>query len=145
MGIGENKALIRRQFEHFNQRELDAAWELLSPSCFGETYTFEQYKQHDITLVNACPEGKYTILDMIAEGDKLAVMLSYTGTHTGEPIMGIPATGIKIDISGTRIVRIVDNKIAEMKATVDTLSFWQQLGVLPSLPEAIQAYNESQK
>ena len=138
-----NKELIHRQFEHYNQHELEAAWGFFAPSCFGETYTLEQQQQHDIMLFNGCPDAKYTITDMIAEGDKVSFMVYLSGTHTGGIFMGLPPTGKKIDINGTRVVRIADNKIAEMKTTVDMLTLWQQLEVLPSIMEAFQKYKET--
>ena len=91
----------------------------------------------------AFPDMKMTIVDMIAEGDKVAAVRHITGTHTGEPYMGIPATGKKVDATGTGIVRIADNKMVEHKGTPALLQILQQLGVLPTIPEAIQAYKEA--
>ncbi len=101
----------------------------------------DQNRQLDIMLFKAFPDWKMTLLDMIAEGDKVAVMINYTGTHTGEPIWGIPPTGKKINAKGNRIVKIVDNKIVEIKGTQDDML--RQLGVMPTWEEAIQAYKES--
>ena len=91
------------------------------------------------------PDMKMTIVDMIAEGDKVAAVRHITGTHTGEPYMGIPVTGKKVDATGTGIVRIADNKMLEHKGTGALLQILQQLGVMPTIPEAIQAYNDSLK
>jgi predicted ester cyclase len=143
MGIEENKEVVRRYCELYSQHDVDAANELLSPSCFEGDSGWEQNKQLDIMLVNAFPDIKMTISDMIAEGDKVAGIRTMTGTHTGEPFMGIPATGNKIDGESTLIVRIADNKVVEVKGTRDMLGFWQQLGVLPAIPEAIQAYKKA--
>ena len=143
MGIEENKALIHRLCELYSRHELDAASEIYSPGCFGGDFTWEQNKEFDIMLLNAFPDLKITILDMIAEGDKVACMPNVTGTHTGGPYMGIPPTGKKMDLKHTRIVKIVDNKIVEFKGTSDSLNGLQQLGVLPTMAEAIQAYNDS--
>ena len=82
---------------------------------------------------------------MLAEGDKVAYIVNATGTHTGGPFMGIQPAGKKVDCTNTWIARIVDNKIVEHKGTADFLNNLQQLGVLPAIPEAIQAYNDSLK
>ena len=143
MGIEENKELIHRLYELYNRHELDAAHELYSPDWHAGDFTLEQNKQFDIMSWNAFPDVKVTILDMVAEGDKVAYIVNVTGTHTGGPYMGIQPTGKKIDGTNTWIVRIVDNKIVEHKGTGDFLSPLHQLGVLPTIAEAIQAYNDS--
>lgn len=146
MGIEENnKELIRDLYQLYNRHDVDAANELFSPDFHIGDFTREQNKQLDNMLHSAFPDLKITILDMIAEGDKVAYVVNATGTHTGGPCFGVQPTGRKIDMTNTWIVRIVDNKIVEINGTGDTFSQFQQLGVLPSLPEAIQAYNDSLK
>ena len=143
--VEENKALISRFYELLNQRDVDAANELLAPSSFREGVTWEQNKQFDIMTFKAFPDMKMTIVDIIAEGNKVAVIRNMTGTHTGEPFMGIPATGKKMDSNSTFIVRIDNNKVVEVEGTRDFLGMWTQLGVLPSMKEFIQAYKDSLK
>ena len=146
MGIEENnKKLVHQFYELYNQHKLEAAWELMSPEWHSGDFTFEQNKQFDIMLINAFPDVKATILDMVAEGDKVAFIVNGKGTHTGGPYMGIPPTGKKIDMTNTWIVRVVDGKIMEHNGTGSFVVSLQQLGVMPTIPEAIRAYNESQK
>ncbi|HEY93401.1 MAG TPA: ester cyclase [Dehalococcoidia bacterium] len=139
----KNKELVRRYCELWSQHELDAANEIISPSCFRKDFTWEQNKQLDNMIFKAFPDVKMIIVDMIAEGDKVAAIRNITGTHTGEPYMGIPPTGKKLDITGTNIGRIVDNKIVENRGTSNQMGWWQQLGVLPSTEEIIKAYKDS--
>ena len=90
MGIEENnKELVHQFYELYNQHNLEAAWELMSPEWHSGDFTFEQNKQFDIMLINAFPDVKSTILDMVAEGDKVACMVNGKGTHTGGPYMGL--------------------------------------------------------
>ena len=148
MGIEENnKELIRRFYELYNQQELDATTELMSPDWVGPDgrSTREDSKRFDTMFINAFPDLQVTLVDMIAEGDKVAYIVNVKGTHTGGPYMGIPPTGKKIDGTNTWITRITDNKIVEHNGTGDFLTPLQQLGVAPSLPEILQAYNESLK
>jgi predicted ester cyclase len=145
MGIEENKEVVRQYFELLNQREPDAANELLSPDYNIGGYTREDNRQNDARVFKAFPDVKWTISDMTAEGDRVAFIDSVSGTHTGGPFMGIPPTGKKIDGTNTWITRITDNKIVEHNGTGDFLTPLQQLGVAPSLPEILQAYNESLK
>lgn len=49
---------------------------------------------------------------MIAEGNKVAVHWTFTGTHRGE-FQGIPATGKTISWTGIGIYTLMDGKIVE--------------------------------
>jgi len=94
--------------------------------------TLEENKQFDIMLHNAFPDVKCTILDMVAEGDKVAYIVNVTGTHTGGPFMDIQPAGKKIDMTNTWIARIVGNKITEHRGSGDSMRLLQQLGVIPT-------------
>ena len=55
---------------------------------------------------------KMTIDDLIAEGDKVVVRSTFSGTHKGE-FMGITPTGKKITTTAINIYRITDGKLIE--------------------------------
>ena len=74
----------------------------------------------------AFPDQHITVEFDVASGDKIAAQLHWTATHTGE-FVGIPATGRTIDVHGTGIFRIVDDKIAEVWVQEDFLGIYQQL------------------
>jgi predicted ester cyclase len=141
MGTEENKALVRKYFELYNQQDLDACDEITD--WFTEDYTRELDRQVNIIMFSAFPDLKYTVVDMIAEEDRVAIVRIMSGTHTGEPFRGIPATGKKVEEKAVIIVRIVDNKFVEGSYISDPSGFWQPLGVLPSFEEALQAYKEA--
>lgn len=50
---------------------------------------------------------------MVAEGDKVAVLWTFQGTHTGSGYEGLPATGTRVKVRGMTIWRIVDGRIVE--------------------------------
>lgn len=60
----------------------------------------------------AFSELNVEILDQVAEGDKVVTRKCITGLHTG-PIMGIPATGLKVKIDVMDIVRLENGQYAE--------------------------------
>ena len=143
MGIEENKALIRRFYELYSQQELDACDEIYADSCFSDNYTREYNRQLDIQIFKTFPDAKVTILDMVAEGDKVAYIRVISGTHTGEPFMGIiPATGKKVETRAAGFATIADNKVVGGNMVSDP-GLWQQLGVMPTWEEALQAYKEA--
>jgi SnoaL-like polyketide cyclase len=67
-----------------------------------------------------------------AEGDRVAVRWTGRGTHTGEPLMGVPASGAPVTARGVYLFRIVDGKIVEVWGNWDNLNVVQQLGGLPT-------------
>jgi hypothetical protein len=55
-----------------------------------------------------------------------------SGTHRG-PLLGIPATGRQVEISGILIDRVEDGLIVERWASWDLITMMQQLGLMPPL------------
>ena len=55
------------------------------------------------------------------------------GTHTGD-LMGIPATGKPVHVTGMDILRLENGKIKERWAEISALALMMQLGVIPSPP-----------
>ncbi len=135
MSTEENKALIRRVYEAVNQRNLTAFFELFTPDFVLRNGSMtiqglEAFKQIEGMLLTALPDLHYTIEDLIAEGDKVAVRLTATGTQHGA-FMGVPPTGKYTTVTESAISRIVGGKIAEHWSETDMLGLMQQLGVIP--------------
>jgi predicted ester cyclase len=84
----------------------------------------------------AFPDFRATILDQIAEGDKVVTRKVFTGTHLG-PLQGIAPTGRKVEIHVIDIVRVANDKIVEHWNCVDRLGLLAQLGALPQPAEAV--------
>ena len=140
MSPEENKALIRRAYEASNQGNLTAFFELFTADIVLhlESMTIqglEAFKQLQAMLLTAFPDFHFTVEDVLAEGDKVAVRLTASGTHQGV-FMGIPPTGKHWTTTEIAINRIVGGKIAEHWANRDMLGFLQQLGVIPQMGEA---------
>lgn len=72
----------------------------------------------------------FTIEDVIAEGDRVAVRWTNSGTHVGE-FAGIPATGRTFTIAGIDIYRVEGDLLAEHWHVIDQLAMLGQLGLLP--------------
>lgn len=72
----------------------------------------------------------FTVEEIVAEGEKVVVRWTNSGTHVGE-FFGIPATGKSFQIAGIDIHRLKDGKLAEHWHVVDTFAMLQQLDVLP--------------
>jgi steroid delta-isomerase-like uncharacterized protein len=144
MSAEENKALVQRAADAFNQGDMAAVDQLFAPD----------YVDHDRSRAGlppgpegiklawgmfraAFPDLQITIEEMIAEGDKVAVRAVGRGTHQGE-LMGIPPTGRSVTVALMDINRIADGQLVERWGETDMLGMLQQLGVIPA-PEQTPA------
>ena len=71
-------------------------------------------------------QNKVVFGRFVAEGDRVAGLLTARGTHIGL-FMGIPATGSQVEFRTMDIFRIADGKIAEHWAMPDQFALRQQL------------------
>jgi len=137
----ENKTLVRRiTDEIWNQGTLDVADEIIDASYVGHGFGVELppgpegYKQFVSIYRTAFPDLQFTTEDQVAEGDKVVTRWTARGTHKGE-LMGIPATGKQIVVTGIDIFRISSGKVVEEWVNWDALGVMQQLGVVPLMGE----------
>ena len=131
MSLEENKAIVRRFIEAYNKRNLDVFDDLLAPDYFDHTSQVgpEGLKQLMNMAFKAFPDFHETIEDIIAEGDKVWIRITFTGTHSAE-WMGIAPTGKKITTEMVDIFRIVNGKLVEYRDVNNNLDFLKKLGLI---------------
>lgn len=131
------KAVIRRFVEEVqNQKNWDVYDELNDPDFFNHSAPpgmtdKEGSKQYLGAFLGGFPDCRFTIDDMIAEGDQVVTKKTFHGTHTAE-FGGIPPTGKEVTLQYVDIMRVRDGLITEHWLSMDQLSFMQQLGVIPA-------------
>ncbi len=74
-----------------------------------------------VGMRTAFPDVRYTIDQLICEGDKVVCNCTITGTHTGKA-GGIAPTGRKISVKHTYTTVVKDGKSAETWPLMDRLS-----------------------
>jgi predicted ester cyclase len=79
-------------------------------------------------LLRAFPDLHITVEDLLAEGDKVVIRNTVTGTHQGE-YMGLAPTGKSVTYKEMFILRFANDRIAETWGVVDVLSQMKQLGI----------------
>lgn len=139
MSTEQNKAVVRQVVEEiFNRGNMSRADELLSPDFVereelppGIPRDREGVKQLTIMMRSAFPDFKATIDDIVAEGDKVVVRQTWSGTHKGE-FMGIPPTGKSVSFGVIDIIRIAGGKFVEHWGVMDSMGMMQQLGAIPT-------------
>jgi predicted ester cyclase len=132
----QNKALVRQLVDRITAKDLEGALTHVDPNFVehaalpGMPSGVEAVRAYFSMLFAGFPDARTTIMDMIAEGDKVIVRASTVGTHTG-PFLGIPPTGKRAKWSFIDIHRIADGKIVEHWVETDQMSLMQQLGLVP--------------
>jgi steroid delta-isomerase-like uncharacterized protein len=134
----KNKDVVRHLLEEvINRGNEELADELIANDFVdnnplpGLPPTKEGFKQSFVIFRSACPDLKYAINDMIAEGDKVAVRWTAKGTHRGE-LLGMPPTGKGVAVTGIDIFRIANDQIVELWLSWDQMGMLQQLGAIPA-------------
>lgn len=136
MSTEENKAISRRWREELDKGNWAVLDEYLSSDFVlhmpGSPPLDQAGVKQVLTMIyGAFPDFHTTFEDQIAEGDKVALRMTFRGTHQGE-FQGIPPTGKPITVSAIVIDRIVDGKLVEHWSQFDALGMLQQLGAIPA-------------
>jgi steroid delta-isomerase-like uncharacterized protein len=138
MSTEQNKTLVRQMVEEiFNRGNMSLVDEFLAPD-FVEREELppgippgrEGVKQLTTMLHSAFPDFKATIDDIIAEGDKVVIRQTWSGTQKGE-FMGIPPTGKSVSFGVIDVIRMAEGKCVEHWGQMDSMGMMQQLGVIP--------------
>jgi predicted ester cyclase len=114
----ENKAIVRRYLEAFNNQTLGVIDEVVADGFVDHHYPPELPRGPEgpklwwNALYGAFPDGREKIEDVVADD--------------------IPATGKPFSISGISIARVADGKLVEWWENADALGMMQQVGVIPS-------------
>ncbi|HEX5923633.1 MAG TPA: ester cyclase [Baekduia sp.] len=80
-------------------------------------------------FVEGFPDLHLEVQDSSADEGMVAQRILFTGTHSG-PFRGLPPTGRTVRFSGLEINRMVDGQVAEHWFQLDTLTLFEQLGLL---------------
>lgn len=114
----KNKAVAMRVFDEiFNQGKFHVADEIYATDFrnHGIHRTVDLKTDQDAVHAEkkAFPDLRMSVQEMVAEGDKVAVLWTFRGTHTGWGYEGLPPTGTPVEVRGMTIWRIVDGRIKE--------------------------------
>jgi len=128
----DNRRKVTMLFEAFNDGGLSLVDELVSPEYVGARGDKGPagFKAVVIGLRAAFPDIHYTLDDVVAEGDRVAVRWHWTGTHRAA-FRGFPATGKTIANTGIGIFQFQDGTIVTAALETDRLGFLEQMGGVP--------------
>lgn len=134
--VESNKAASRRWIEVFNQRDDAAEADVRTPdfvayapaSLEPAPLNGEAWTRFLAGFVEGFPDLHLTVEETVGEGELVAQMIHFEGTHTGD-FQGLPPTHRKVTFSGLELNRFVDGQVVEHWFHLDALSLLQQLGL----------------
>jgi predicted ester cyclase len=124
-GVRRYRELVHRMVEEvWNGGDADASARHFAPDLAVEV------RRHHEQLVRAFSDLRVEILDLVAEGDRVAARLVVSGVHDRGPFAGRSPTGRRLTRGSFRFWRIVAGTIAETWAMQDRLALMEQLGAV---------------
>jgi predicted ester cyclase len=128
----QNKRNLEKLFETFNHSDVAVLDQLVSPEYVGPQGDRGPagFRGVVVGLRAAFPDIHYTVDELVAENDQVAVRWHWTGTHRG-PFRAYPPTGKSVTNSGSGIFRFKDDKVVAAGLETDRLGFLQQIGAVP--------------
>ncbi len=124
--------MVRRFIESVvNRKELDVidevfAEDVVHHQAAGEVRGRGAVREAEEAYLRAFPDETVTIVDEVAEGDRVAVRWTWKGTHAGE-FAGNPPTGRLVETEGIVLLRLAEGRIVEVWEYYDQVGFRQQL------------------
>ncbi len=133
MSIETNKAIIRRYIEEVrNNGRYELVPELFSPdfevNIAGLPAGIDGWRAMDAETRTGFPDFRFTIEELIAEGDRVVNHWTIRGTQLG-PWRGVAPTGKSVLRRGITVFTLKDGKIAARYGYNNDLDALAQLGV----------------
>ena len=92
----------------------------------GDLVGIEAVKNHYLNFFIGFSDVEFTIVDAFGQGDKIVKYFNFKGTHTGD-FFGLPASGNKLNLSGTTLVKIENGRVSREQDFFDYASLMSQL------------------
>lgn len=138
MTVQDSTELVRRSFSLISDKDMEGFQQLLD----DDYVLHDQDDEHDVRgrreaveylrqYLDAFPDLRFEIDEIIADGDKVATRWSGRGTHEGT-LLGIEPTKRTVTVHGMQIDTVRDGRIVETWQNWDAIGMFQQLGAMPS-------------
>jgi predicted ester cyclase len=137
--VADNKETVRRIEEAWDRNDLDSLDQYFAPDFDnsqsgtpGLPIGLAGSKLSHQGVMTSFPDRKATILDLVADGDRVAVRSRVTGTNTGgAPFLGAPEpNGAKIDFEIWGLYQLRDGKVVAHWGINDGVTAMMQVGGL---------------
>lgn len=116
----------------WGQGDLSSFERILAPNYIRRSKTgtedFESLKSTITDMHSAFPDSTVKILQIIEDGDRVAIHWQTQGTHQG-PFMDVPPTGRAVTVSGASFLRFENDQLAEEFVVWDPRELLSALGI----------------
>ncbi len=126
--------LLKRLYDEFwNERSFSILEELVTPDCLlhfadhSHLMLSEKSRKVQLAWVKSFPDLKFTIHEIIEQGDLAAMRLTFEGTHR-EEFEGVLPTKKRVQVTEMLFAKARGGKICEMWEDYDKLGMMKQLG-----------------
>jgi steroid delta-isomerase-like uncharacterized protein len=141
----ETKRVAREYFEALGRGERDAQQRYYAPDAQAHLHGVlgpagrDEMAAFFADLFDAFPDWRFGVVEMVAEGDGVAVRWRAQGTFAGPGrFMGFEPNGARVDVEGVDLVRVRDGRVAVLDAYMNGAELARQLGALPPLGSATE-------
>jgi predicted ester cyclase len=129
-----NKQVVRRLYEEsINRTRPELLADLIS-----DDFVDDQggrgpsgFARNIESLRAGFPDIRFTLQELVAEGDRVAVRWNWEAKHTGT-FRTWPPTGKRVTNSGIAIYRLEQGRIVAVSLETDRLGVLQQIGAIPA-------------
>jgi steroid delta-isomerase-like uncharacterized protein len=124
LSTAANKAIVGRLVDEvMNEGRLEVIDELYSPAAA------ERARRWIAPFRDSFPDVRMEVVNLVAEGDKVAARLVCTGTHLGD-WRGYPPTGRRFRVDEAYFFELSDGRITAAWGIEDSQRRFKQLGLL---------------
>ena len=131
----QNKEIVMKWFREVNKENFEELFEeLFASDCQqrmppnAEPRNSEEFRAIVDEFYTAFPKVEHTVGEIVAEGDKVAAIITVHAAHEGE-FLGIPATGKELEWTAIAVFTFADGKVKARSELYDHAAFMTQLGM----------------
>jgi len=142
MGDDDIRALATDAFARFNESDSRDAFfdaydrDVVLHGYPGVLQGLDGLRAFHEALLEAFPDARLTVEDLVVEGDRAALRYRLQGTHRG-PYLGVAPTGSGFDVEGLTLLRLAHGRVVEEWHSPTELAILRQLGaVQANVPRA---------
>jgi steroid delta-isomerase-like uncharacterized protein len=136
--FGRNETALTQAIDRWNAGDLDGYLDIYDDTVRLHGFTPQPLDKPAArafyeAIFAAFPENQLDIHEVFGDGDRLTCRFTLSGEHGGT-FMGVPATGIRIALTGITILHFRDGRCIERWTTSDMLGVLVQIGAVPPPP-----------
>ena len=146
MAIQQNTSVVREWVDALNRDDPEVFRACLAPEVQwtnmadgSVVHGAEPLRQALWGMRVALPDLHSRIVDMVADGDRVAVEMEFSGAHDGQlmgPTGPITPTGNQVSLRAALFFHLQDGRIVRISRYGDTLSLLIQVGLRPAFQPA---------